>query len=208
MAITSMNRSFVGSPSVVNIECSDSLSTVLGSTYLADQADVINELNKGAFNWVEGDVALIDYDGGRGFFTHDLSTGKLNSAVNGNSAGQYADGASSGAMPILFVADTAGGATATTTIEVSQKIAIVDAWVTLNAAGTASDTVQIKNPSGDAITDAMDISGSDQAVVRASTIETPTSIIFPGLDIEIVQTDGGGDDSPACRVCVLAYAIE
>lgn len=108
-------------------------------------------------------------------------------------------------MPVLHVFSMAGGATATRTIATSQKITVVDAWVVLKGLGTAGDTIEVKNAAGTAITDAIDINDADKTISRAGTIDDAQRVVAAAANLQCTETDGGGNDSPACDVYVMCY---
>lgn len=64
---------------------------------------------------------------------------------------------------------------------------IVDAWAIAKANGAAGDLVQVFN-GGTAVTDAMDLSGADQAVVRAGTINDASYEFTAGATITVDPT--------------------
>lgn len=99
MAITNIARDWGYGPSIVRITSTDTLATVIASGYLAAQADEILALNKGAFDWEDGDIVAIVYSGGKGFFNYNATLqtfdpqGPMQAQVNLTSAqilGMYA----------------------------------------------------------------------------------------------------------------------
>jgi hypothetical protein len=98
-------------------------------------------------------------------------------------------------IPILFAIPIAGGAAGNTDLQVKEKVRVIDAWaVHTGGAGEASDTLQVFNGSN-AITDAMDWSGADKAVVRAGEIDDAYHTIAEGGTLRVTTTDFdvGGD---------------
>jgi hypothetical protein len=61
MAITSIGRYFVGDPNIVFVVTSDNLATITTADYLTDQAENIQALNNGDFQWMDTDIVLINY---------------------------------------------------------------------------------------------------------------------------------------------------
>lgn len=110
-----------------------------------------------------------------------------------------------GGATIIFPIAIAGGAAGNTDITITQKIRVVDAWaVHTGGAGEASDTIQVLNV-GNAITDAMDWSGADTALVRASQINDANHTISSGGTLRVTTTDNdAGNDVGAGIVYVLA----
>jgi len=103
---------------------------------------------------------------------------------------------------------TAGGATADTDKALPTGTwEFIDAFVVNRAAGTASDTLQIKK-TATAITNAIDISGADNTVARAGTIDDAQISLIGGTDlIRCTETDGAGNDSPAVDVQITLRKI-
>jgi len=129
---------------------------------------------------------------------------KLKNLLDGRNMKTILDDNAVGGIPLLFRIDMAGGATASITTTLAQQVTVVDVWVQNNAAGTTSDSLQLfADAAGTlAITDAIAITGADKTVASASTIDFITaSTNF----LTAKETDGGGNDSPACTVYVLAY---
>lgn len=129
----------------------------------------------------------------------------LGAVVNAAKGATYVPEDVIAGMPVLHVFSMVGGATATRTIATAQKITVVDAWVVNKGLGTVGDTITVKNNAGTAITDAMDISGADKTIARAGTIDDAQRVVNAGDNLQSTETDGGGNDSPACDVYVMAY---
>jgi len=111
-------------------------------------------------------------------------------------------------LPILFRCAIAAGTAAAVTITVDQKIRVVDFWaVHKGGAGQVSDTLTLSDGSN-AISDDMDWSGADKAVVRAGTIDDAYADLDPGdtLVVTPVDFDTGGDVG-AGEVYILATRI-
>lgn len=73
MSITAIGRYFVGDPNIVAIVTTDNLATITTTDYLVTQADEIELLQNGEFQWTDTDLVLIYYSGGIGFFTRDAT---------------------------------------------------------------------------------------------------------------------------------------
>lgn len=71
--ITAIGRYFQINPNIVGIITDDDLTTITTTDYLLDEADNIEALNSGEFEWLDTDIVLISYDGGIGFFTRDAA---------------------------------------------------------------------------------------------------------------------------------------
>lgn len=111
--------------------------------------------------------------------------------------------AAGGAM-LLYRFDFAAGANAAQNIVVTQKIRVVDAFLILRGAGVASEVVTIGN-AGNAISAAMAASGSDQAVVRNTTINDANWEIAAGGQLR--ATPSAGATQPDMTVYVIAHAV-
>jgi len=61
MSITSIKRYFVGDPDIVSIVTTDDLETIITPGYISSQSSVIEDLNKGSFEWSNTDAVLINY---------------------------------------------------------------------------------------------------------------------------------------------------
>lgn len=109
-----------------------------------------------------------------------------------------------GGIPILHMITLAAGALASTDVVMTHKTRILDAWVVLTGAGVATTILTLKN-TADAITDAMDVSGSDLAIVRATTIDDDHHEIAAGGKLRI-QTETGATQ-PDCIVYVLGVRV-
>ena len=109
-----------------------------------------------------------------------------------------------GGIPVLHRIDLAAGALASTDVVLTYKTRVIDAWVVLTGAGVASTILTIKN-TADAITDGMDVSGSDTDLVRAANIDDDHHEIAAG-GILRVQTETGATQ-PACTVYVLGIRV-
>lgn len=187
------------------VSTSETWATIVASAYFND---IINELSVG--DWI-----LIRASDDAGFVNVTSVTTNVTVAaaslpvasLTGSDVAVVADDNVIGGIPLIYRIDMAGGATANADITVTHKIRVIDAWVVLRGAGTTSDTIQLKNGTTNAITDALDISGSDQAVVRAGTINDAYHEIAAAGILRVTETDGGSSDSPACTVYVSAIRV-
>lgn len=89
-------------------------------------------------------------------------------------------------------------ATATYLYTVPEKMEIIDVVCIKDAAG-AGDTVQLKNGSGTAISDAI-ATAVDKTVTRAGTLDKATRVLAAGATLQITATRAAG--SMACAVFV------
>jgi hypothetical protein len=112
-------------------------------------------------------------------------------------------------IPFVIARPIDGGAAASDDYTVEEKIRVIDVWaVHIGGAGEASDTLQVLNGSN-AITDAMDWSGADKAIVRAGEIDDAYHEIAKGGTLRITTVDSdAGDDVGAGVVYVLAVKVK
>lgn len=103
-------------------------------------------------------------------------------------------------VPFILTA-TVGNASTDISIEAPCALRIIDAYCIALANGGAGDTVQIKKGS-DAVTDAMDLSGADKAIVRATTIDNDFNEFAVGATITVDPTDVTDPSSQVYVVCI------
>lgn len=74
--ITNLQRNFVGTPNLVTMVTDSTLAVITAAGFLALPATIadIEALQNGTFEWLDTDVVLIAYNGGKGFFTMDADT--------------------------------------------------------------------------------------------------------------------------------------
>lgn len=72
--ITSISRDWGVSPSIVRVTTDDNFATITTAGYITAQLANIVRINFGAFEFVSGDLAAIQYNGGEDFFTINLVT--------------------------------------------------------------------------------------------------------------------------------------
>jgi hypothetical protein len=106
--------------------------------------------------------------------------------------------------PVWHRIDLAAGALADTDVVLTHKTRIIDAFLILRGAGVSSTTLQVKNGAS-AITNAMAASGSDQALVRAATIDDAAYEIAAGGTLRV--TSASGATQPAASVYVLGLRV-
>ena len=126
--------------------------------------------------------------------------------IDASTIANVADANVEGGVPVLFRVLTAGGASANIDVEMKHKVRVIDAWSVNKAAGTTSDTVTIQNVTTD-ITDAMDVNIIDRNIARAVSIDDAQHEIAAAANLRVSQVDGGGSDSPALEVYVLAIRV-
>ena len=125
----------------------------------------------------------------------DVETGADPAIANlaGNEFANVANGNTEGGALVVFAIALAGGSTADYDTTIDNKIRVIDFWVQNDGLGTASDTAQLKSTAA-AITDALDMSGADEVVVRAGTINNANATVIAGGILRVAQVDGGGSD--------------
>lgn len=109
-----------------------------------------------------------------------------------------------GSIPVVFRINIAAGALATKNVVMTHKVMVIDAYVVLAGAGVAN-TVLTVGSGANIITNTIDVSGSDTAVIRATTINDANQTIAAGGDLRVVTTVGA--TQPACVVYVTALRI-
>lgn len=109
-----------------------------------------------------------------------------------------------GGIPVLHRIDIAAGALAETDVVLTHKTRVIDAWVVLTGGGVSTTTLKVQN-GATAITDAMDVSGSDKALIRAATIDDAQHEIAAAGTLRI-KTETGATQ-PACIVYVLGIRV-
>lgn len=77
MAITNISRDWGVDPQIVRMVTTDTIGTIATTGYWATQAANLLAINRGDFEWVSTDIALISYNGGEGFFVYDSTTGSF-----------------------------------------------------------------------------------------------------------------------------------
>ncbi len=132
--------------------------------------------------------------------------GSALSVLTGAAVKVLADAAVIGGIPVIQMVNTAGGATADTDVVLTYKTRVLYVLVINRAAGTASDTITVKNGSS-AITNAISISGGDKTVALVGTIDDAQWDIAASGTLKITETDGGGSDSPATTVIILGVRV-
>lgn len=71
MAITSIMRDWGVDPAIVRITSSDSLADVVQPNYVLDQEPIISVMNNGTWEWVVGDIVVVNANDGSNFFRFD-----------------------------------------------------------------------------------------------------------------------------------------
>lgn len=109
-----------------------------------------------------------------------------------------------GGVPVLHRVDIAAGALAAKNVVLTHKTRVVDAWVVMRGAGVATTLLTVGNGAA-AITNGMDVSGADKAVVRAAEIDDAAHEIAAGGSLRV--TTSVGATQPACTVYVLGVRV-
>lgn len=109
-----------------------------------------------------------------------------------------------GAIPVVHRIDIAAGALGNTDVVLTHKTRVIDAHLILRGAGVATTTLQVKN-GANAITNAMAASGSDQALVRAATIDDAYHEIAAAGTLRV--TSATGATQPDATVYVLGIRV-
>ncbi len=109
-----------------------------------------------------------------------------------------------GGLAETFMINIDAGAIGDKDITVTHKVRVLDAHVILRGAGVESCTGTLKN-AANAITDAMALSGSDKAIIRAASIDDATYEIGAGGTLRF--TTAVGATQPECLVVVNAIRV-
>lgn len=109
-----------------------------------------------------------------------------------------------GGIPLIFMIPIAAGALGDTDIIMTHKIRVLDLYLVLRGAGIATTTLQVKN-GANAITDAMDASGSDTDLVRAGNIDDANYEIAATGTLRV--TSATGATQPDALVVVTAVRV-
>jgi hypothetical protein len=109
-----------------------------------------------------------------------------------------------GGLEMIHRIDITAGALGNTDVTLTHKTRVIDAWLVLRGAGVATTTLQVKN-GANAITDAMAASGSDQALVRAATLNDAYWEIAAGGTLRV--TSATGATQPDATVFVLGIRV-
>lgn len=167
-----------------------------GTTTIQDNAITTNKINAEAVTQAKIADNAINL-AKVATYTMDGSIAKNVGAADANSG-----------LALIYRVDLPGGASGGIDLAIGPKTRVVDAWCVLQGAGTTSDTVRLINGTGsNYITNAMDISGSDQSIVRASTIDDAYWDVAAAGTLRVFETDGGGSDSPACTVFISVIQV-
>lgn len=134
-----------------------------------------------------------------------LQPGAANAGITGLATKFVANANVIGGIPVIHQINITAGANGNTDVVLTHKTRIIDAWLVLTGAGVESATLQLKNGTTNAITDAMAASGSDQALVRAATINDAYHEIAAGGTLRV--TGASGATMPAAVVYVLGYRV-
>lgn len=198
------------------IDALDITALLLGGTPVTATADEINVLASVTPGTADALCAVV-LDAASKIDVMDIGDLVVRGVARGLTAGDgldaaavadYAPAGVIGATPVLYHIATAGGATADTdlTLPVGHKIRVVDAWAVLKGVGTAADTIQLKSTAS-VMTNAIDINVGDTTRVALTTILDNIAVVNGGGILRVTETDGGGNDSPAVDVFILAYRV-
>lgn len=136
--------------------------------------------------------------------THDRAALGEGGELNGASLADVADDNIIGGVPVLHRIDITAGALGNTDVILTHKTRIIDAWLVLNGAGVAATTFTVRNLASD-ITDTMAASGSDQALVRAATIDDANHEIAAAGTLRVTSLTGA--TQPDATVYVLGIRV-
>ena len=130
---------------------------------------------------------------------------KLQAVMDGRMVRAMDDGEDFGFIPVVLRVNTAAGADNTVALTMERKFTVTDVQAqNIGGAGASSDTLQVKNGAS-AISNALDMSGADNVIVRAGTIDDAQMEIAAGGTLNVVATDDSGDNQPAKIVYITGY---
>lgn len=115
-----------------------------------------------------------------------------------------AESAVIGGLSVTIMVPIVAGALGDTNVVMTHKVRVLGAHVILRGAGVATTTLQVKN-GANAITDAMAASGSDQAIVRAASIDDAYYDIAAAGTLRV--TSATGASQPNALVVITAVRV-
>lgn len=137
-------------------------------------------------------------------FVHEVINADIEAVLDGANAKVVANVNVIGGIPVIHQVNLAAGTNADTDVTLTHKTRIVDAWLVLTGGGVGSAVYTVKN-GANAITDGMAASGSDTAVVRATTMNDANWEIAAAGTLRV--TGSGGATQPAATMYVLGYRV-
>jgi adhesin HecA-like repeat protein len=140
----------------------------------------------------------------KGVTTAKMADGAASEGLNGDQVMLSANVSTKGKLPIIFRINQAAAANGDTEITIAQKIMVIDFWVKLTGAGVASSVCTLKSTAA-AISNALDTSGADTAIVRAGTLDNTNCTIVSGGKLRI--TGSAGATMPALTAFILAVPV-
>lgn len=172
MSITSIKREFNLFPNVVGIVTTDNLTAITTAGYFASQADAVELLNNGVWEWQAEDIVLIYYATNLiGWFTYDASTDAFVSVP--------ANGGISNTLPSgdIIVGNASNVATA---VAMSGDATISNAGVLTIGAGAVTGS-KIASHAVDYAEIALDVAASATVSLTAAQIkalyDTPVQLV-------------------------------
>ncbi len=184
MPITNISRDWGVSPSGVRVTTTDDLAELTTVGYITAQASAIDAINKGAFEFVDGDLFFIVYDGGEGIFTRDATTNSfIVDAVPGSLSNVLANGrvfvgsAGNVATGVAMSGDVAIVASGATTIQngavsLVKTTGIASSGANTNISSVYLDNTGLKVKDTDASHGLSIVPGSNLAADRVFTLTT------------------------------------
>lgn len=195
MAITSISRDWGSEPSIVRITATNTLAEITTTDYLLDEADSIDALQNGEFEWLEGDLVAINYSNGEGFFTRDAVNNTFDALPA--SPGSLSDTLQDGD---IFVGSAANVATGVTP---SGDITLTNAGVFGIAAG-AIVNADVNAAAAIAYSKLATLASGNILVGSAGGV--PTSVAMTG-DVAIVASGATTIQAGAIDLAMLSTGI-
>lgn len=216
MAITAISRDWGPDPAIVRVVTTDNLAAITANGYLTAQADQIDLVNNGAFEWVDTDYVLIAYGDGEGFFTRDATNQTFVAASSGSGLSDtlangdiFVGNASNIATGVPVTGDVTISNTGVTTIgAASVDLAMLSAGITpshvVKFAGTEAN-------GGGSATVTITVTGmlnTDLAFanVAASTTAVSVQKVTPSADTITVLLSGDPGAATTLQYMVLRAA--
>lgn len=198
-----MAASFFNAATVADKFGADSLTAANLAQLIQDDAFAATAAIRALFATGLFDAATVDDLIATGAIGEDRLTA---AELTGRALAVVANANVIGGVPVLHRIDVPAGVTGDVDTVLTHKTRICEAWlVKTAAAGGGAGTVQLKN-GANAITDAMDINITDQAITRATTIDDAQHEIAAAGTLRITRTRTGSTDE-SCTVYVLAVRV-
>ena len=126
-------------------------------------------------------------------------------SLTGTAAKVVANANVIGGLEVIHRIDIIAGALGNTDVVLTHKTRVTDVWLVLRGGGVSTTTLQVKNGTTNAITEAMAASGSDKEVVRCATLDDAYWEIAGGGTLRV--TSATGASQPDATVFVRGIRV-